>query len=420
MKSNCKNIWVFNHYAITPDLPGGTRHFDFAEELVNSGYNVTIFASSFIHGIFEEKKTSANKKWCVEDYKGVKFVWIKTFPYRKNDWRRVINMLTYTIRSYWLGRKITKLNECIPNPDIIIGSSWHLFAAFSAYMLSRKYRAPFIMEVRDLWPQTPIDMGMSKWHPFIIVLSILEKFLYNRSDKIITLLPKANEYIEGLGVPENKIVWMPNGVNINRFTKFANSSANKTGAEFLVVYTGSVGKANAVSVIIKAAEILKKHLYNKIKFLIIGDGAEKENLMKIVERKQLDNVEFKHSVEKEKIPIILINSAVLIFILGRSNVYKYGISSNKLFDYMASGRPIIFSVGSSNNPVKEANAGITVPPEDPKALAEAIIRMYNMPEEERKKMGQNGLEYVIKYHSIPVLVDKLEGVINEVCTKSNF
>jgi len=92
----CKKIWIFNHYAITPDLPGGTRHFDFAKELIKRGYDVTIFASSFIHGIYENKKLKNGENWKIENYEGVNFVWIRTFPYNKNNWRRVLNMLSYS------------------------------------------------------------------------------------------------------------------------------------------------------------------------------------------------------------------------------------------------------------------------------------------------------------------------------------
>lgn len=140
------NIWIFNHYAITPNLPGGIRHFDFEKKLVKRGYKVTIFASSFHHNLFKETKEYKKDKFIIEEYEGVRFVWLETFPYSGNDWRRVINMLSYSIRAYKVGRKLN-----IEKPDIIIGSSVLLFAVFIAYFLSKKYKTHFIMEVRDLW-----------------------------------------------------------------------------------------------------------------------------------------------------------------------------------------------------------------------------------------------------------------------------
>jgi len=406
-----KSIWIFNHYAITPDFPGGTRHFDFGKELVKRGYKVTIFASSFHYSLLKETKAYKQNDYIIEDYNGIRFVWIKTFPYSGNDWRRVINMLSYSIRAYKVAKKLN-----IEKPDIIIGSSVHLFAVFTTYLLSKKYKTPFIMEVRDLWPQTLIDMGVPKWHPFVIILGILEKFLYKKADKIITLLPKANEYIEKLGIPPEKIVWIPNGVDLERFQlkdKETFRDEAHTSNEFVVTYTGAIGQTNNLDIAIEAAKILQSD-YLDIRFLFIGDGPEKGRLLEVVKEERLNNVEFKPPVAKNKIVENFFKSDALFFHLQDSPVFKYGISSNKLFDYLASGKPIIFSSNSINNPVEEARAGITVPPDNPQALAEAIIELYKMSPEERRKMGLNGRKYVEKYHSIPVLVDKLEEIFKEV------
>lgn len=403
-----KNIWIFNHYAITPNLPGGTRHYDFGRELVKRGYNVTIFASSFHYSLLKETKKYNYQNYIIEDHDGIKFVWIKTFPYHRNDWRRVINMLSYSIRAYKVAQKID-----IEKPDIIIGSSVHLFAVFIAYLLSKKYKTPFIMEVRDLWPQTLIDMGVSKWHPFVILLGLLERFLYKRADKIIVLLPKANEYVEKLGISSEKIVWIPNGVNLERFDKdMICNNQEKAKSDFIVTYTGAIGKANNLDVILETAKILKEN-YPEIKFLLVGNGTEKERLIQIAQENNLKNIEFKESVPKKEIAKIINKSDVLILLVRDSPLYKYGISFNKLFDYLASGKPIIFSSNAVNNPVKEANAGVTVPPDNPYILADAIIRLYKMSPEKRRKMGMNGRKYVEKYHSIPVLVDRLETIFRE-------
>lgn len=406
-----KSIWFFNHYAITPNLPGGTRHFDFGKELVKRGYKVTVFASSFHYSLFKETKEYKKDKFIVEDYDGVRFVWIKTLPYFGNNWKRVVNMLSYSIRAYRVTQKVN-----IEKPDVIIGSSVHLFAVFTAYLLSKKYKTSFIMEVRDLWPQTLIDMGIPKWNPFVIVLGILEKFLYKRADKIIVLLPKANEYIEKLGISAEKIVWIPNGVNLESFSSIGNNSLKSKIAppsgDFVVTYTGAIGKANNLDVAIKAAEILESD-YPNIKFLFVGDGPEKGKLLEMVKERKINNVEFKPPVPKDKMLEIFQDADVLFLTMKNSPLYRFGISLNKLFDYLASGKPVIFSSNSINNPVEEAGAGITVPPDNPQAFADAIIKLYKMPEEERVKMGMNGRKYVEKYHSIPILVDKLEEVIKE-------
>jgi len=406
------NIWILNHYAVTRDLPGGTRHFDFAEELTRRGYKVTVFCSSFHFGLRKEVKFSPQEKkiFKEEEHDGVKFVWIKTFPYKGNDLRRVINMFSYAYRVLRIGK-----SKKLERPDVIIGSSVHLLAVFSAYLLSKYHKTHFIMEVRDLWPQTLVDMGLSRWHPLVLLLRILETFLYRKAEKIIVLLPKADEYIKSLRIPGEKIVWIPNGVNLCRFRKSKKRGNGNDG--FVVMYMGVMGRANNIDVILEAAQKLKK--YKEIRFLLVGDGPEKARLKKFSEEIRLNNVSFEDAVPKEKVPLYLQDADVLIFNLIDAPVFRFGISPNKLFDYMASGNPIIFASNAVNNPVEEAKAGITVKPL-PNTLASAILELYRISEDERIKMGRRGFEYVKKYHNIPVLVDRLEKVLKDVISQREF
>lgn len=406
------NIWILNHYAVTPEMPGGTRHYDFGKELIKRGYKVTILASSFHYSLHKELKLKRGEKYKIENIDGINFIWLKTFPYQRNNWKRVLNMVSYFWCAYWIGKKITKIDKNIEKPDIIIGSSVHLLAVLAAYWLARYYKAKFIMEVRDLWPQTLVDMGKLKESSLIIkTLRFLEKFLYNRAKKIIVLLPLAQNYITELGINKEKIVWIPNGVDLTRFKEV---DGGENDIYFKIIYLGAHGMANALNVILDAANIIQKKGYEKIKFVFIGDGSEKENLIRYKDKLLLRNTEFRMPVNKEEVYSTLNEADVLIFNLKKTEVFKYGISSNKLFDYMAAAKPIIFSANATNDFIKEANCGISVPPENPEMMAQAIIKLYKMPIEERKKMGENGRRYVEKYHQIPILVDKLEKVIKEI------
>ena len=407
-KQGKMNIWMLNHYAVTPDLPTGTRHFDFGMELSRRGHNITVFASGF-HPARSTKKCPHNRdKYLVEEINNnFRFVWVKTFRYEKNDWRRVVNMLSYSRR---VPKIVKSLN--LTKPDIIIGSSVHLFAVLTGYLLSRKFGSYFIMEVRDLWPETLIDMGVPRWHPFIVLLGLLERFLYKRADKIIVLPPKAHEYIESLGISSHKIRWVPNGVDLSKFNINDQDDLNKSNNEFVVMYVGALATANNLDVAIDSANILKNN-YSNIKFVFVGDGIEKLKLVQKAKLLKLDNVEFRNPVEKEEVPRLLRKADALFFNLPNLPVFKYGISSNKLFDYLASGKPIIFSCSSINNPVDEADAGITISPGNPQVLAEAVIKLHNIPAYKRQEMGKRGKDYVKKYHDIPVLVDSMEEVFKE-------
>lgn len=410
--NNLKNIWILNHYAVTPDMPGGTRHYNFAKELTKRGYQVFIFASSAPHKLRREVKLLKNEKWKIENVKGINFVWLKTFPYNKNNWRRIVNIISYTWRVIWLGKKLTKSNKKIENPDIIIGSSFHLLAVLAAYQLSKHYQTKFIIEIRDLWPQTLIDIGkLKKNNPIIKTLQLLEKFLYKRAEKIVTLLPLAKNYISNLGINENKITWISNGVDLENFQNIKEKESSKY---FAVFYVGAYGLANALGTILDAAKIIQEKKYNKIRFIFVGGGPEKENLINYKNKLKLKNIELRGPVAKEDVPHTLSGASILIISQQDTNIYQYGFSYNKLFDYLASAKPIILAGNPINDIISEAKCGISIPPENPKKMAREIIRLYQTSPEKKKKMGQNGYEYVKKHYSISVLVDKLEKIFQQV------
>jgi glycosyltransferase involved in cell wall biosynthesis len=396
------NIWIFNHHALTPDMGGGTRHYDFAKELIKKDHSVTIVASSFHYSKYQEMKEYEDKEYLIENIDGINFIWIKTPAYFGNGINRVKNMLSYTFKTL---RIVPKLE--ILKPDIIIGSSVHLFAAFAAFKLSKRYNVPFIMEVRDLWPKTLIDMGMSKWHPFIILLGYLEKFLYQRADKVISNLPYAYDYI-GQFVLSDKFVWISNGVNLSEIPyhpKLQNDS-------LVVTYAGSIGVANNLMMLVQAAEKLKHH--RDIFFKIIGDGGEKAKLQAFITENQLKNITIQNSVPKLEIAHILSDSDALFLSLVDSPLYKYGISLNKIFDYMASGRIAIFAGNARNNPIKEANAGYTIPPNDINVLTEVILNIKQMSPKQRTVMGENARKHAEKFYATEILATKLEQVLEEV------
>jgi len=184
-----KKIWVLNHYAIPPNMPGGTRHYDLSQELIKKDFEVIIFSSGFSHEKNNYFKIFKGKPYILENYGKLKFVWLRTTPYRKNNYKRILNMLSYLFRILIVAHDFSK-------PEVIIGSSVHPFAVIAAWLLSKKYKVKFIFEVRDLWPQTPIDMGAIKDNGIIAKLMYAwEKFMYRRADKIIVLLPNAKNIL---------------------------------------------------------------------------------------------------------------------------------------------------------------------------------------------------------------------------------
>jgi glycosyltransferase involved in cell wall biosynthesis len=411
-------IWILNHYARSPDTPGGTRHYDLARELVKRGHKVNIFASSFSHRTRKEERLQGRQKYLTEGIDGVEFTWIKTFPYYKgNDWRRVVNMLSY-------GRRVVSLaGKLKEKPDIILASSPHPFAALAGYILSKRKKAKFILEVRDLWPQTLVEIGgYSNKNPVVALLRVLERFLYRRAKKIVVLLPEAPKYITGLGTLEDKIVYIPNGVSPELFfntdikppEELSQTIADlKAKGKLVVGYTGAHGIANVLDTIIEAARILQDGGTVNVHFLMVGDGPDKERLMTKAEKYGLDNLSFYSSIPKYAMPALLEAIDVAVRAGRKTALSRYGVLPNKVFDYMASAKPIIWTNNSVANPVAEASCGISVAPENPEQMAKAIVKLCSLSNNKRREMGMRGREYVMKYHSVPVLADRLLKVLED-------
>lgn len=407
-----KNIWILNHYAISPDMAGGTRHYDLGRELVKRGHKVTIFTSGFDYVKKKYIKVQSGDRYNVEDYNEVRFVWLNTVPYYINNWRRILNMISYGIRVLSIAKNFRR-------PDVVIGSSVHPFAVIAAWWLAKRYKAKFIFEVRDLWPQTPIEMGVIKANGIPAkLLYNWEKFMYINAKKIIVLMPNAKEYIKKYNIDSQKIVWICNGVNLQQFDNAEPIEPSseivkdfiKYRDKFKVIYTGAHGPANGLENIVNAANLLSKTVPD-VQFFLVGDGIEKKKLIQKVKENNINNIVFLNSVSKLQVPSIL-QKADLLLICGRNlELYKYGISPNKLFDYLASKKPIIMSGNFSNNIVRDAKAGVTVEPEDAKALAEGILKIKKMSSKERIILGINGRAYVEKYYSTRVLGEKLDEIL---------
>lgn len=403
-------LWILNHYAVTPDMPGGTRHFDLARHLVAKGYDVTIIASSFHYLSHQEMRFSKGGTWKLEVVDGVKFLWLRTTPYIRNDWRRVANMLTYMARSYRYGRRLPEMDARVPPPDVVIGSTVHLLAVLSAYRLAKHFQSRFLMEVRDLWPQTPVQMGkLSKRSPLTLGLRVLEKYLYRRAERIITLLANAGDYITSLGVQPDRILWIPNGTEVSSFTSLGQQQRRER--RFTIMYTGAHGQANALDTVLLAAKSLQSRGVEGVSFVFVGDGPEKRELLAMRDRLQLANVEFRDSVPQRAIPAITQEADAFVVVLRDLALYDYGTSLNKFFAYMAAGKPVLLSGNLKDNIIEKADCGVTVPAEDPEALASGVLTLLGMSPQDRDAMGLRGREYVRQNHDWSLLSEQLHQCI---------
>jgi glycosyltransferase involved in cell wall biosynthesis len=398
------NIWILNHYADTPDRQT-TRSYDLGKQLVTRGHEVTVFAAGFNHYSRKEERIRRGETYRMEDCHGVRFLWLKTFPYQANDWRRIVNMVSYSWRAFRIGSRLVEA------PDAIIGVSVHPLAGLAASLLARKKGSRFFFEVTDLWPETLIAMGKLSRNGFPArILRAIEKHLYHRAEKIIMLLGHTQEYVAGLGESPGKIVWIPNGADLSRFASLP-AYDGKLSERFTIMYVGGLLRANRIDVILQAAAIQQSRGRRHVRFIFVGDGSDKEHLVKMAEQLSLENIEFRGLVPKTEVVRVMAEADAFVFSLADLPLYKYGISLNKMCDYLASGRPILFAGDSVYNPIREAAAGIHVPAENPEALADAVDLLISLTPEERVRMGRNGLEYFKKHHDIRVLAERLERTL---------
>ena len=401
------NLWIVNHYAVSPGVPGGTRHYSLARELLRRGHEVTLVASSVDYMRREAAYLQPGEQARLEVIGEVPFLWLRTPAYKRNSLRRVGNMLAF---AYRLRREAPRH---LARPDVIVGSTPHLFAAWAAYRLARRYHVPFVLEVRDLWPQTLIDLGgFSRYHPFIVLLALLERMLYRRAQAVVTLLPGGVEYIAHKRGNAQGIYWVPNGVDLSLIPEPVPPPPEPP---FTVMYAGAHGLANNLDVALRAARLLQEQGAGKqILFRFIGDGPEKPRLIEQAQAWDLRNVVFEDPVSKEDVYSLLQQAHAFLMILRDSPLFRWGISPNKLFDFMASARPVLFCVRTPYNPVEEHNAGRTAPPDDPQALAMAIRELTQTPAEERRAMGLRARAYVEQEHDLRQLAGRFEEVLRDV------
>lgn len=397
-------VWILNHYAKKFPMSGGTRHHALGRGLARHDMATTVLSAEAVDGDLD---SSAD---------GVRFVRVAARPYRGNGLGRMINMAGFAWRAYRLGRRPDR--HGLARPDVVIGSTPHPFAALAAWGIARHHRVPFVLEVRDLWPESMVAiLGMSRWHPLVIALGMIEKFLYSRADHLIGILDGVGDHARmRVGRRAPAMTWIPNGVDIALLPDAAPVDA--TGDEFRVVYTGSHGPPNSLDTVLDAAELLQADPGTPpVRFDLYGDGVVKSALVADARRRRLTNVHFHDPVPKDEVYRILAGADATILLLPKLYLWRFGISPNKLFDYLAAKRPVVLAVDAPRDPVTLARAGFTAIGEDPQDLAAKLRALRALPLEERRAMGERGRAYAAANHDMSRLADRLADTIRDVLAR---
>lgn len=402
-----KNIWVINQHCYPLGESNWTRHYDLFNKFSQEDWNIEIIGGSFVHDR-RRQILKKNEKFQIRKIDNLNYHVLSGQSY-KSPIYRVLTMIEFMFKSIFYAKKIKNI------PDIIYSSTPHPFNCLAGIYLARKYKCKHIVEVRDVWPETWVDMGkMTKKNIIYKIFAVLEKYIYKKADAIITLTSNKNHYLE-LGIPEEKVHLVSNGVDIEKFDyNLANYKQDILPKnKFNVVYTGSIGIANALEVVIEAAEILKEN--KDIHFNLIGEGELKNIYIEQVKEKKLNNVSFYPVVEKKYIPNILKGADVLILPLKNIDLYKKnGISPNKLYEYFCSATPIILSGYPHNDYVKEAKCGFSIEPENPEKFVNSILELEKMDSNDIIKLKQNARKYSEENFDWRILSKKCEQIIKKI------
>jgi len=380
------------HQAFTaPNQAGGTRHFEFARHAVRNGHRFTIVTSdlSYLTG---QQVGAGQGPVAEENVEGVRILRARTYPslHQSFVWR-VVCFLSFMVSSIRAALRAGPV-------DVVVGTTPPIFQAVSAWAVSVLRWRPFLLEVRDLWPKFAIGLGVLK-NPLLIVLSRwLESFLYARATHLLVNSPAYRDYLVARGVPGEKVTLIPNGVDPTMFDPEARGESVRReldlGTDFVVTYAGALGLANDIGTVLEAADRLRDE--TGVKFLLVGDGKERGNLEAMAKSKGLPNVIFAGARAKHEMPAILAASDACVATLKDIPEFRTTYP-NKVFDYMAAGRPTILAIdGVIRSVMERAGGGIYVPPGNPEALADVLIKLKGNPDRARR-MGNAAREYVARH-----------------------
>jgi len=394
------NILLINHYAGNPALGMEYRPYYLAREWVRLGHRVMIVAASYSH--YRARQPTPGD----DTVDGITYRWLPTPAYTGNGWARMRNVLSFLSQLWSQAPELAAMLR----PDVVISSSTYPLDTWVARRIAQLAGARLVHEVHDLWPLSPVELsGMSPWHPFALICQSAEDAAYRHSDAVVSMLPKVHAHMARRGLDLKKLFIVPNGISPEEWAAQpaplradvdqAIDAARRAGA-VIVGYAGSMGRPNALDVLLDAARLLADR---PLRFVLVGDGHERERLAARLRTEGLAQVALLPPIPKAQVPAFL--AAIDIAYLGwqRQPLYRFGIAPNKLMDYMMAARPVLHSVEAGNDPVAESGCGLTVAPEAPEEVARGLRQLAAMSPRERRQFGERGRAYVLKHHAYPVL-----------------
>lgn len=402
------NILYIDHYAGSLSMGMEFRPYYLAREWEKNNHKVRILTASFAH----LRKTNPNveRDFSISEVDDIEFQWVETRSYQGNGVSRIITMLQFCWKIFLNAKRIAEEFK----PDIVIASSTYPMDAYAAKRIAKFSGGKYVHEVHDMWPITPIELyGMSPKHPFVVIVQHAEDYFCKNADKVVSILPCAQDYFVEHGMKADKFLYVPNGIELTDWNNperlpLAHAEviekARREG-RFILTFFGSHTRSYSIDYLIKALAEIDQ---SKIFVIFVGEGNYKEELIQLAKELNISNkcYSFMPSINKKAIPSLLKACDASYVGAIKNRMFRFGIGMNKLFDAMMGGKPILYAVDAPNDFVKEYDCGISIPAEDVEALREGIENLINMDLLTREKMGNKGKEAVLSHFTYTVLADK--------------
>ncbi len=403
-------ILFLSHYFPPEVNAPATRTYEHCKEWVKQGHEVTVISCVPHHPMGKAYPGFKNRFYQVEETEGIRAIKIWTYitaneGFVKRTWNYIFYMLMAIMVTPFVGKA-----------DIVISTSPQFFNGLAGFFVSRLKRSPWILEIRDLWPESILAVGAIKNKTVIKVLQYLEMFAYRKADRIVPVTNAFKTYMVGKGIDEQKIEVITNGVNLDFYQpeKKNLSLAEELGVagKFVAAYVGTHGMAHHLETVLEAAQLIENP---DVVFLMVGDGAARAKLLEMKEEMGLTNVVMVRQLPKAKMPALWSITDASLVLLKKSDLFKSVIPS-KIFESMAMQCPIILGVeGEVKSIIERAEAGLCIEPESTAELVIAINRLQQEPELSAR-LSENGRVFVAEHYDRKVLAERFEGLMKVAAT----
>lgn len=409
-------IWYIHPYAGGPGVGRYDRPYHLAKNWEGLGRSTVVITPNN-HHLLDSARESG-----IEDISGVTYRFLSAPAYRGNGIGRIFNMFWFTVQLLLRCPSIAREHG---GPSMVIASSPHPYVFLASRIIALRYKAISVFEVRDLWPLSLVELaGVSPRHPLVRLTAWLEKYAYRKADFVVSLLPCTFDYMQPLGVTEDRWRYIPNGVESDPVYPVADTLVSEQCIELarewrcdgrlVIVYTGALGRPNYVETLLYAMRKLSE-TGSRLSAIIVGRGELKEKLVTLVAELGLEScVAIFDQIPKSSIHALLKVVDAGYISLRPEPIFRFGVSPNKIFDYMLASLPIISAVNAGNDLVMDADCGYSVDPGSALSIANVLADFENLSDVQRRKLGENGFRFVMCNHSYRNLANKYIELLKPV------